>query len=103
MIIEKEQVAQILYEGIEELNAQLPEGRRLEAKMDTVLFGESGKLDSLGLVNLIIGAEEKIEERLGMAITIANERAMSQERSPFTTVDRLTEYVLVLLREDVNR
>ncbi len=60
---------------------------------DTVLFGEGGVLDSLALVSLIADLEVAVEERLGVPVTLADERAMSRRRSPFRTAGTLTEFV----------
>jgi acyl carrier protein len=59
---------------------------------DTPLFGERGLFDSLGLVSLVVTVEEGIEDQLGVALILADERAMSQARSPFRSVRSLAEY-----------
>lgn len=66
---------------------------------DTHLFGGDGLLDSLGLVSVLMDVEQTINDELGTEITIADERAMSQERSPFRQVGSLTDYVMTLLDE----
>jgi hypothetical protein len=40
--------------AIEELNRQLPPKQRIPVGVDTSLFGEGGRLDSLGLINLLL-------------------------------------------------
>ena len=82
------------------MNEQLPKGRTLEKSPQTILFGKGGQLDSLGLVSFIVEVEQKIEEELGVSITLADERAMSQKSSPFLTLQTLSEYVSLLLKED---
>ncbi len=47
----------------------------------------------LGLVNLIVLVEEKIQQRFGVGITLVDERAMSQSKSPFRTLGSLAEFV----------
>jgi acyl carrier protein len=71
----------------------------LAKSADTVLFGKSGSLDSLGLVNLIVAVEQGLEETFEASLTLADERAMSQKNSPFRNVNALAEYVDVLLSE----
>ncbi len=97
-----EKVIQAILGAIDEVNQQLPKEQRLEKSIDTVLFGESGKLDSLGLVTLIVATEQKIEEEHGATITLADENAMSQENSPFKTIGTLADYVTFLLKEKSN-
>ena len=57
------------------------------------LYGRQGVLDSLGLVSLLAGIELALEEECGIQITLADERAFSQARSPFRTVASLAEYI----------
>ncbi len=92
----------ILFAAIEELNEQLPEGQKIPADKGTQLFGHRGVLDSLALVNLIVIAEQKVQEELDVAITLADERAMSQKNSPFKSVESLAQYIAMLVREQSN-
>jgi acyl carrier protein len=94
---QREKVLQAIYGAVEEANATLPAERRLEKSPETVLFGKDGKLDSLGLVNLIVATEQRIEEAFGVAVTLADERAMSQQHSPFRTIGSLADYAATLL------
>ncbi len=65
----------------------------------TYLIGRRALLDSLGLVTLIVDLEQKIEETFDVALTLANERAMSQKNSPFLTVGSLADYICELIDE----
>lgn len=67
--------------------------------LDTRLVGGSAVLDSLGLVTLIVDLEQRVEDELGHALTLANERAMSRANSPFLSVRTLTEYIHGLIVE----
>ena len=60
---------------------------------ETPLYGDKGVLDSLALVSLIADLEAKIEERFGVPVVLADERAMSRKRSPFRTAGTLAEFV----------
>lgn len=66
---------------------------------DTVLFGGEGVFDSLALVNLVLAVEEAVEERYEVAVTLADERAMSQSTSPFRSVRSLADYTSRLIEE----
>ena len=92
-------MVQAIFDAIDEINQQLPGKEHLEKSNDTILFGRSGKLDSLGLVSLIVAVEERVEEEYGVAISIADERAMSQENSPFKSIGTLADYISLLLEE----
>jgi len=96
---DNEKFIQAIFVTIDEVNEQLPEEQRLTKSIDTVLFGESGKLDSLGLVNLIVGTEQRLEELFEVSLTLADEKAISQKNSPFRTVGTLAEYISKLMEE----
>lgn len=95
----EEEVLQIVYRAIDELNPQLPPERRLEKSPETALFGRAGRLDSLGLVNLIVAVEQAAEDELAVSVVLADEKAMSQRTSPFRTVGALAAYVRARLEE----
>ena len=92
----------VIMNSIEEINRQLENEHQLEKSTNTVLFGEDGKLDSLGLINLVVAVEQNIEDEFDVTITLADERAMSQETSPFKTVGTLTDYIEMILEEKLN-
>ena len=92
-------IIQSIFNAIDEVNLQLDEGIELEKSVQTILFGKSGDLDSNGLVLLIVTVEEKIEDDFGVCLTIADEKALSQEKSPFFSVKSLAEYIALLLSE----
>ena len=68
---------------------------------DTPLFGRKGFLDSLGLVTLVVAVEQAIEDELGVSVSLADERALSQRTSPYRTVGTLAEYADSLIRAAV--
>lgn len=92
-------INQLIFKAADEINEQLPKEQQLKKSTKTVLFGRDGKLDSLGLVNLLVIIEQNIEDELDVSITIADERAMSQKHSPFRTIGTLSNYIDMLLKE----
>ena len=96
---EDEKLSKAIFRAVHDFNQNLSAEERLEESIDTALFGESGKLDSLGLVNLIVLIEQEIEDEYGVSITIADERAISRKKSPFKTIRRLADYISLLLEE----
>jgi len=96
----QENVLTAVLEAVTEFNEQLDTEHKLELDAETRLLGRSSKLDSFGLVNLIILVEEKLNDKFGRSITLADERAMSQEHSPFRSVQALSEYAYLLLSEN---
>lgn len=68
-----------------------------ELTRDSPLFGEGGLLDSMALVRLVVAVEQAIEDACDVCIALADERAMSQTRSPYRTVGTLADYARSLL------
>ena len=73
-----------------------------EINFDTTIYGNDSRLDSLGLVNLLVTIEQNIEDEFDASLTLADERAMSQKHSPFTTIGSLANYIEMLLKEELN-
>jgi hypothetical protein len=70
-----------------------------EVNSETPLFGANSLLDSSALVSLLVEVEQQINDAVGTEILVADERAMSQKRSPFRNIGTLAEYVVMLLLE----
>jgi acyl carrier protein len=78
----------------------LPPGQTApEINAETRLFGGNALLDSAGLVSLLVEVEQQINGACGADILLADDRAMSQKRSPFRSVGTLAEYIVMLLSE----
>lgn len=96
-------IIKLVYEAIDGLNSMLPSEQKLEKSLDTHLWGGLGTLDSHGLVVFIIGVEEKMEEGLGLTISLTDQRALSQEDSPYATVESLVNYLDLLMKEQFSQ
>lgn len=97
----REQIESTVLAAVDEVNLTLPENMKLEPTPDAVVFGRGGKLDSLGLVNFILAVEERLYADLAMEVSLADERAMSQTRSPFRSISSLVDYIQELCNERV--
>jgi acyl carrier protein len=98
-MIDEQSVTDEILAAIREFNEQGGPDQRLTVTPDTTLFGHGAPLDSLGLVSLILLVEERIAARFAIAVSLADERALSQERSPFRNVKSLADYALRAIRE----
>ena len=98
-VVARQDILRLIFATMDEINETLPAERQLAKASETHLLGKEGKLDSLGLVNFIIVLEQHIAEELKVAITLADEKALSRTKSPFRTVANLTDYILELLEE----
>jgi len=96
-MVTKDEIVEIIFNSIEELNQQIDV--QISKELNTKLLGKDGGLDSIDLVNLITIIEEKVEDLTGNYIPIADERALSLEKSPFKTIESLVNYLEVLVNE----
>ncbi len=86
-----EQIRECVLRAIDEYNAS--EERPIPRSLDTVLLGAGGAVDSLGLVRLVMAVERRVEDDLGVPVSLTDEKAMSQRTSPFRTTGTLAEYI----------
>jgi acyl carrier protein len=98
-----DRVVGVIYSALSEMNAQLPEGGRVEHSLSTVLFGAGGRLDSLALANFIVIAEQKLEESFGFQFDLTQEDPFSSETGHFRTVQSLVDYVSRLVQQRSGR
>lgn len=94
----KNEIENIIIEVLQDLNDDIESEELENPNKDTKIFGEEGALDSLALVTLITDLEEEIQEKFEKEVTLADEKAMSQRKSPFGTVESLTEYIEMLTK-----
>ena len=90
------EIVSLIVERLHDLDAVVQSPPPTDASEETALFGPEGILDSMGLVALIVDVEEAIAERSGVAITLGDDRAVSQRSSPFRTVGSFAEYIATL-------
>ena len=98
MKIDKEKIYQIIYSVIDNNKELIYNENNIDK--NTVLYGDNSLFDSLGFINFIVAVEEEISSKYNFKITLADERAMSEENSPFGTVELLTEYILKIVSEE---
>jgi len=89
-------VLNVIYESISDLNMQLPAERRIDKSPTSVLFGEGGTLDSLGLSNFIVMTEQKLEEFFSFSVDLTEDDPFSPTTGHFRTVHSLASYVCQL-------
>ena len=92
------QVLNLVLEAVKEVGVDQNSEALVNATVNTLLFGEN--LDSMGIVFLITDLESRISDELGVELTLADERAMSQKTSPFRSVKTLAAYAQSLVDQD---
>jgi acyl carrier protein len=89
-------VLKVIYESISDLNVRLPAERQIDKSPASVLFGEGGRLDSLGLSNFIVIMEQKLYEFLEFRVDLTEDDPFSPTTGHFRTVHSLATYVCEL-------
>lgn len=97
--MKEEKIIKAIFSAVDEINQHQAKEAQLEKSVDTVLFDKTGRLDSLEFVSLITAVEQKIQEEFGVAVALADEKAMSQKESPFRSIKTLAEHISLLLEE----
>jgi acyl carrier protein len=92
----------VLVEGVRSRLEEAGEPPAEALGEDTRLVGERAVIGSLALVSLIVELEQTVEDEFGIAVTLADERALSQTKSPFRTVGTLADYTARLLAEQAS-
>ena len=92
-----ENIVAAIYRAVDWINGELPPNRQLIKAPETRLLGSQSILDSLHLVSLIVTIEREVEDAFGVALTLADERALSMKESPFRSIQSLADYIGILI------
>jgi len=93
--IDRARAQALVYDAVDQLNRQLRKPQRLKKSPATLLAG--GGVDSLGVLNLLVLAEERIAKSYGVEVVLADEQALAAEPSPFRTLGSLAEHVQIIV------
>lgn len=96
MALTQESILAMIYQALNNLNMERDPAEQVPVGIDTALFGGDALLDSLALVSIISDVEMDVSDAVGEAICLTDDRALSQEVSPFTDVRTLCGYILQL-------
>ena len=99
MTLTSEQIQQVIVGVIENTNQGRVADQQIGCAADSPIFGADSPLDSLGLVGLLFDIEDELRDK-EIEVSLGDERAMSQTRSPFRTVATLAEYINTLINKD---
>lgn len=90
----RETIESIVKESVSEINEMRAEKLPLDKFDSIVLYGESGVLDSLQLVNFLMVIEEKLADKLDLSTSLTSDRAVSRRVSPFRSTRHLVDFIL---------
>lgn len=66
----------------------------------TPIMGVDSPFDSVDLVTFIVALEQTLEDDWNVSVILADDRAMSQEISPFKTIGTISDYIEKLVNEN---
>ena len=98
-MLKKDVIQAIILQALKNINEERGPDEQLKIDLNTRLFGADAVLDSLSLVSVIVDVESAVSEQAGQEISLTDDRAMSQEISPFSDVNSLTAYIELLMSE----
>tara|TARA_X000001036_G_C20155353_1_gene593135 strand:+ start:196 stop:483 length:288 start_codon:yes stop_codon:yes gene_type:complete len=90
-------VINVINQTIDDFNDSLEPTEQLSKELNAPIYGKESKLDSLGLVSLIVGLEQNIEDSFNKSISLADEKAMSQKSNPYKNINSLADYIVLNL------
>lgn len=95
----KEQVTTTILNTLKDLVDTLPEDQKFSPHKNTRLFGAGSPIDSLTLVSFIVELESVFSSEYDSEIVLTDDRAMTREKSPFDSVDELSNYIVEITSE----
>ena len=93
MGLSKEDIRQTIFVAVDVVNEMLAEEERLEKLPDTLLAGDEGGLDSLGLITFIVEVEGRVQRDFSLALNLI--QALEAPEEPMKNIGRLTEFIAI--------
>lgn len=90
----KEKIMTIIINEVKNIGISTNNLNLIDVTKNTKLYGREGNLDSLTLIRLAINIEENLNDELDLEVSIVDDKAMSQTRSPFRDVQSLIDYIV---------
>jgi hypothetical protein len=85
--------------ALREYNERAAPDEQLPLERSTVLLGDGGCLDSLGLINLVSTVERRLCEQLGREVIVLSEEDLCRGVLPVSTVGSLMDHVCEVTRQ----
>ena len=89
----RDQILEVVYASIDELNILMGRKQKLEKTPQSVILKNGAGLDSLGFVNLVSRIEQKCEEKLGRSLVLTQTDMPVGAEDPFETIETLVTYI----------
>ena len=96
-MITKEKISDLIIKTLNDLIDTFPEAERFTPNNNTILFGQGSTIDSLTLVSFVVDLEAILSTEFSQDISLTNDQAMTREKSPFSSVNDLAEYIVEII------
>ena len=87
-------ILQSIYDTVEEVNRQLPNEQQLQRSPDTIIVGDGGVLDSLGVISFLVALEDRLSRETGNAITLLDEEIISESDGSLKTIGHIEQFII---------
>ena len=91
MQFSKENILHTIFGAVDEVNQTLAEEQRLEKSPGTLLAGDNGSLDSLGMINFIVEVEGRVQKDFNLALNLVE--ALDSPEEPMSSIGQLAEFI----------
>lgn len=95
----REEIDQVVLSTFKQVAKDNEKSFDCEPTNDTAIMGPDSPFDSVDLVTFIVALEQTLEDDWNTSIILADDRAMSQEVSPFKTIGSISDYIEMLIKE----
>jgi acyl carrier protein len=89
----KEQIADVVFASIDELNKMLGSNQRLQKTLQTTILKQGSGLDSFGFINLVSLIEEMYFDRFRERIVLTQMDSTREDKPRFESVGSLVEFI----------
>jgi acyl carrier protein len=94
----EQRVLKAVQRAVKEVNQQRPAHKRIGQSVGTALVGESGVLDSLGLVSFLVVVEQEVNKELKVEINLIEDEAIvSDHHNALQNIGTLVDHIIRLL------
>ncbi|HTZ11659.1 MAG TPA: hypothetical protein VMD04_04720 [Candidatus Margulisiibacteriota bacterium] len=92
-MLDKKEISNLVIKSLREVNRILGKNEQLKIGKNMDIYGGKSRLDSMGLVNLLVDLEQRLAKEGGIEISIMDAKAFSMKNSPFKNLSTLVDFI----------
>jgi acyl carrier protein len=96
----REEINQVVLNTFKQVIRDNEKSMEREPDETTPIMGADSPFDSVDLVTFIVALEQVLEDDWNISVILADDRAMSQEVSPFKSIGSISNYIEKLVNEN---